>query len=637
MKLIFLFAMLLLQDAREALGPSLGKARGPHPLEAEMVKHPAALRADLRGVHPRIFVTEAELQVLKAKAHGSHQAEWQRALANLGAMQGDPPAAPAQVRREQNAVAINLAGAAFAFRIEGDKRYLAAARKYMEAALSYEVWGYTYSKPDVDLAAGHLLYGVGWAYDLLYQELSPAERTRIRSKLTRQARLMADHYRLRPGSLISYSQNHVSIPLAGLGVAAYALWDEEPEAARWAALVRAVYGRVMQTYSQDGYYYEGFEYWVFTTPWLMHYLDALRHSAGEDLFDQSGLRETHLYALHTLLPNGQDIFDYGDAFEGSETRSRHSEDAARTHPGGKLAANYNVLYRLAARFGSDEIQTVAERMKSLGHTNQEDFWTLLWLDAARKPRPLETLPAFHTFADNGVAYWRSSWKPDATAISFKCGPPEGHHAISLQPTIPDWRQETGHSHPDAGSLLLWSKGRYLLGDSGYAGVPRADQHNTILINGKGQAAEGSGHNAFEGYPQSRLDQIRLEAGKLTAQEFQLSCAAAGAYAEPLGIKGLERTVRLTGPGTLEVTDSIQAVTPVKASFLWHADRAEIFKGSVTITTAPAMPSRVEPNWLTAAGRPGAVDKGPRESRGVRMVFEPAASAASAATVTRIQF
>ena len=66
-------------------------------------------------------------------------------------------------------------------------QFLDAAKKYIDAGISYDTWGYTYNKPNVDLAAGHLLYGMGWAYDLLYNDLTPAERTRIREKLVKQA------------------------------------------------------------------------------------------------------------------------------------------------------------------------------------------------------------------------------------------------------------------------------------------------------------------------------------------------------------------------------------------------------------------------------------------------------------------
>src|SRR5205085_9868461 len=178
--------------------------------------------------------------------------------------------------------------------------------RYMDAAVSYDVWGYSYNKPNVDLAAGHLLYGLGFGYDLLYADLTPAQRARYRDKLIRQCRLMADYYALKPGRTFSYSQNHVFIPIAGFAVAAYALWDETPEAPQWAALARAIYDRVLATYSPDGYYYEGFEYYVFSTPWIIHYLDAQQHATGEDLWDQRGLRQLHLYAAHVELPGGND-------------------------------------------------------------------------------------------------------------------------------------------------------------------------------------------------------------------------------------------------------------------------------------------------------------------------------------------
>ena len=46
----------------------------------------------------------------------------------------------------------------------------------MDAAVTYDVWGYAASKPNIDLGAGHLLYGMGIGYDLLYHDLSDAER-----------------------------------------------------------------------------------------------------------------------------------------------------------------------------------------------------------------------------------------------------------------------------------------------------------------------------------------------------------------------------------------------------------------------------------------------------------------------------
>eukprot|EP01034_Spumella_vulgaris_P034562 gene34562-42632_t len=135
--------------------------------------------------------------------------------------------------------------------------------------------------------------------------------------------------------------------------------DEVPEAASWAALSRAIFTRVMSVASPDGYFYEGVEYWVFSMPWIIHALDAFAHAAGDDMYDLPALRKAHLYMAHSMTPNGHDIFDFGDAFEGPVTRSRVGHEPDRTHPDGKLHSNYNLLYRLAQRFGNAEAQGVA--------------------------------------------------------------------------------------------------------------------------------------------------------------------------------------------------------------------------------------------------------------------------------------
>ncbi|TWI61204.1 heparinase II/III-like protein [Pseudoduganella lurida] len=637
----------LAQDAREALGPKEGKpGRGPHPLQALMQQHPAALRTELRGVHPRVFTTAAGLAEMRQRATGSHRAAWQKALAGLVAMREEPAPAPAQKRRAQNTVGIGIVGAALAYRIEGDQRYLDAAKRYMEAAVSYPVWGYTFSKPDVDLAAGHLLYGLGTGYDLLFDVLTEEERKRYRDKLQRQGRLLAAHFAPRPGKTFSYSQNHCFIPIAGLAIAAYAVWDEVPEAAGWAAQARAIFGRVLDVASPDGYFYEGVEYWIFSMPWIIHALDAFAHAAGDDLYDHPALRNAHLYMAHSLTPNGQDIFDFGDAFEGPLTRSRHGDEAARTHPDGKLHSNYNLLYRLAARHRNRDAQGVADWMASLGHVCAEDFWTLAWYDTKLPATPIAALPPHHHFDDLGTVYWRSDWTDQATAFAFRAGPPEGHHAATLLDKLPDWHLSMGHSHPDAGSFILYGGGTYLTGPMGYAGVPRSNLSNTLLIDGQGQANEGHGHDAFDSYPYARLDTIRLTTVKLTASGAEIVADLAGAYRPELGVEKLERTFQFAGD-TWTTTDRLRARKPVVLTAQVHGDttiaqsdrRRYTVAGkpaTLAVDVAAAAKAIVEPGIVTAAGPPGNVDKGPRQERGtVLRISLPAAREATLVTTMKV--
>lgn len=640
----FLFAIGLLllsvlaQDARESLGPKdkTAKAKETHPLTGLMSERNSGLRTELRGKHPRVYVTGEELKQLRQRSRTTHRELWQRALQQVRALKVAPPPPPAEERRAQNEVGIGIAEAALVYKIEGDKKYLDAAKKYMEAATSYDVWGYAYNKPNVDLAAGHLLYGMGWGYDLLYNDLTETERTRYRDKLAKQARLLFDYYKPKPGRTYSYSQNHVFIPMAGLGVTAYALYDEVADAPEWAKLARAIYDRVLATYSPDGYYYEGFEYWIFSTPWLVHYLDAHAHATGEDLYDQPGFRLMHKYVAHSMMPGGKYVFDFGDVYEGSITRAGKGDEYQRANPGGQFHSNYNLLYRFAARFKNSEAQGVAEWMKGLNHYSAENYWSLLWYDDKLTATPIRQQPASHYFPDHEVVFYRTDWTPAATAFAFKCGPPEGHHAAKQLKEFADWHLSSGHAHPDAGSFIISAGGQTLTGDSGYAGVPMTAHHNTLLVDGKGQANEGKGHDAFNEFPYHQLDRVRIAKVKLAKNQVYIRGEADTTYQPKLGLTRFTRHFSFRPTTGFELKDELAANQASIFTTLLHADEKleAVGKNRFLIRTPSAsleetiieptdFTAQIEPNILTAPGKPGSVDKGDRQQRGERLAVSNA--------------
>ncbi len=640
----FLFAIGLLllsvlaQDARESLGPKdkTAKAKETHPLTGLMSERNSGLRTELRGKHPRVYVTGEELKQLRQRSRTTHRELWQRALQQVRALKVAPPPPPAEERRAQNEVGIGIAEAALVYKIEGDKKYLDAAKKYMEAATSYDVWGYAYNKPNVDLAAGHLLYGMGWGYDLLYNDLTETERTRYRDKLAKQARLLFDYYKPKPGRTYSYSQNHVFIPMAGLGVTAYALYDEVADAPEWAKLARAIYDRVLATYSPDGYYYEGFEYWIFSTPWLVHYLDAHAHATGEDLYDQPGFRLMHKYVAHSMMPGGKYVFDFGDVYEGSITRAGKGDEYQRANPGGQFHSNYNLLYRFAARFKNSEAQGVAEWMKGLNHYSAENYWSLLWYDDKLTATPIRQQPASHYFPDHEVVFYRTDWTPAATAFAFKCGPPEGHHAAKQLKEFADWHLSSGHAHPDAGSFIISAGGQTLTGDSGYAGVPMTAHHNTLLVDGKGQANEGKGHDAFNEFPYHQLDRVRIAEVKLAKNQVYIRGEADTTYQPKLGLTRFTRHFSFRPTTGFELKDELAANQASIFTTLLHADEKleAVGKNRFLIRTPSAsleatiieptdFTAQIEPNILTAPGKPGSVDKGDRQQRGERLAVSNA--------------
>ena len=616
----------------------LGLASDPVPPPfADLLSHPVHLKPELVGVHPRVFVTAAELETLRTRARTTHREDWQKVLASLPALKGDPPPPPGpQERRSQNNVAHAIAGVSLAWAVEKKPEMLAAAKKWTLAAAAYEPWGYTYNKPNVDLAAGHLLYAIGWAYDLLYSELTPDERVRIRTSLERHAALVHEYFTPGPKrTQFEFTQNHDFIPTAGLAVAALALLGESKDAEKWAAAAYAHHHRANQLLSPDGYYYEGIEYWIFSAPWLVHFADAWEHATGESVWELGPYRNWKLYVAHVLLPNGQDAFDFGDVWEGPVTRARRGEEISRLYPGGTLESNCNLLYRVAARLRDPETQAVADRCHTFGHTSLEEHWTLLWRDAALAPAPMSRVPLGHRFDDSGVVFFRTSWEKDALAFAFKAGPPEGHRAARLLAQVPEWRSSTGHSHPDAGSFIVWSGGHLVVGDTGYAGKPLAQHHNTIVIGEFGQGMEKE-HDAWEGMDRAALDRIRITQATLTPASARIVADFAAAYPPGAGVTTLRREFSFDAPGRFRVRDHVETSEPRLAAWYLHADRpftidgtsfsdrqGDILDGRAALPLGARV--RTGPTILTAPGQPGSIEQGRPDQRGFEIVMEPAAA------------
>ncbi len=607
------------------------KIKGEHPLINLMKTKTSTLKEELKGVHPRVFLTASEIEDLKDKTK-EHKELWATALSRVRAMTIEPAPAPAQARRVQNPVGLGIPEAALAYKITGEKKYLQAAKKYMEAALSYKIWGYAYNKPDVDLAAGHLLYGLGWGYDLLYHDLTPEERKKYKAKLIRQARLLYDFYKPQPGKTYAYSQNHTFIPMSGLAVTAYALADETPEAKKWAELPRAIFEGVLATYSSDGFYYEGIEYWIFSTPWLIHYMDAQLHATGEDLYQKiPGINLIHKYISHATLPGAEFHFDYGDTYTGNQTRFKKAEDYNRERINGHFQSSYNILYNIANKFNNKEAQGVANWLKQKGQVSAEEMWTFIWYNKNIIPTPIEEQETWHYFKDHDVVFWRSSWEDDATAFSFKCGPSEGHSVLEKQKQFPEWRLSSGHAHPDAASFIIWADGKYLTGDSGYEGLTMTQSHNTLLFDGKGQNHEGEGHDVFYGIPYERINKIKITDVTMNAKKVTILADATAAYEPEVGVKNFTRKFEFTAPDTFTITDNVETNNQQIITSYLHADTTinklsenmfEIEPNKTSLIAKILEPkmfdAKIDKNVLTAPGDPGSVDKGGLQERGKKL-------------------
>ena len=104
------------------------KLKGEHPLFELMKTKKSSLKPELKGVHPRVYLTQKDLDELKAKTKTQPEL-WKTAISRVRALTVEPPPAPAQERRVQNEVGIGIAEAAFVYKITGDKKYSGRGEK----------------------------------------------------------------------------------------------------------------------------------------------------------------------------------------------------------------------------------------------------------------------------------------------------------------------------------------------------------------------------------------------------------------------------------------------------------------------------------------------------------------------------
>lgn len=607
------------------------------PQFSELLARPVSFRSELKGVHPRLFFTAADLPKMRQAGEKNADNLWADVIADIKRLELRAPdprdedlyKSGLDQRKfgsvSQYELAFQIAQTAFAYKIENQEKYFEAAKKWTFAACEMPVWGYAYNKPNVDLPPAHLLYAVSFAYDVLYDKLTKEERETIKNKLIKQARLMFDYFRYKPGKKYTYSQNHTWIPLAGLGIAAYALIDETEEAKEWAQLVRAVFDRTMLTFAPDGYFYEGFHYFGFAFRWVIRYFDVHLTATGENLYlkIQDKFSRFKYYAMHSILPDRENVFDFADVGDGALNRNDISKRE-------KLFGESEILYRLASVYRDEEAQAIADFIgRETRLENREPMWAFINRDANLKAAPLSQIPLSVYFKDNDTVFWRSSWSKNATAFAFRCAPPEGHAAIELSAKIPDWRQNTGHAHPDASSFIIFANGKYLTGDTGYLGIKQTDDHNTILINNRGFAGEGV-YEMFKTISSAKLNRLRVAEVSGNSEVFYLRGEAASAYEDDLKVKKFDRHFLYVAPDYFIVWDELETEKPAEFTFLLNADReiklngneADLINQNALLRVVRILPekanSKVVPQMVQARGLPGSVDKGEMEQRGVQL-------------------
>lgn len=380
---------------------------------------------------------------------------------------GDPYDAVV-VGREHSRLAAAARDTALAYQFTGDSKY---ARHAAAILLAYAARYNSYPRHTTtgkDAVGGGKvmaqtldeavwLIPMAWAYDLVWDTLTPEERGRIEAGLLLPAAAVIRDHRMPVHNIQCWKNSAV-------GLVGFVTGNDELVRDGIDNPDRGFRRQIRDGITNDGLWYEGsLGYHAYTMEALWPLAEAARH-AGLDLYSER-YRSLLTAPLRLALPNG-DAPGFNDNAGGS-------------------VMSLGRLYELAyARWKTPEFGAVA------GAQPRNSREALLY-GAEELPRSQPIVPEESTmFADAGFAILRARHaepaegpgRVDAVAVRF------GRHG-------------GGHGHPDKLGIVLFGAGQLLALDPGSIayGVPLHREwyrttvaHNTVVVDGQSQApADGA--------------------------------------------------------------------------------------------------------------------------------------------------
>ena len=574
---VFLFACLISGDSYG--DDSLDKYRlNPVPQSLENV----------RTVHPRIFITQSRIAELRQQIATTHRAVWEETKRQADrAVKSGPPEYVGNgdgvgrwgfEQLWQRNVGNYLSTLAMVWVVTEDRKYLDSIREWALASCGYKTWGGLGWADGIDLAASHQLLGLGLVYDWCYHALDDETKRVIRETLVRRTSRMVSTittddvwwHRADIKDRVwykwqnAYLQNHLWVNMCGVAVAGFALYGEEEASEAWIGLALDKFSHTMKVLGDDGASHEGVQYWDYGVENLLKFMYLSRDLLEIDMFGNEWFLNTAKYRMHLSLPvNGWtrygNVIDIGDCSRGS------------------WYSDYN-LRALAHEYSDAHAQWFAGKIDKAKDDSPRLRWlNLIWYDPAVPEKAPDDLPTFHHFTDTGIISARSGWTGDESLLVYKCGPYIGHKALRELPYDPS---SAHHVHPDANHFVLFGEGEFLIRDDGYH-VKWTDQHNTLLVDGKGQLGEGG--LWFDGSVlHDQADQPRIVKAVSTPGLDHICGDASAAYPGKLGVERFTRHILFVKPDILIVADDIGVDRIRDLELRFHPEQQTVTNSSGTL-------------------------------------------------------
>jgi oligo-alginate lyase len=437
------------------------------------------LHAQAQKAHPYLFYTAERMKQVKERIKTDTMLAhvWEDMKARADKMVSDAKGG-------------NIELLTLVYTMTGDKQYAEKAKTGLLQLLGRPAWdGMDDRTPrwNSGLGTARGCFTSAVVFDGIYNYLSKEERKKIAKDIVRLGiepalnDWLSDNKRIH--SLNSMGHNWWSAVVFEAGIASLAIMNEVPEAKGWADDVLQASkewfgfaGSVLENkpgnFDPDGGFYESVSYANFGVSEYLFFRLAWTNALGAIKMPYDGLLEKTVdWFINACYPTSEGhllSLNFGDS----------NPFASGDRPA-KLM--------IALGMGKERYWWYLQQTKNNQFREDLNVHTplgFLYHPIQKTPSAVPDLPLSAIYKDMGWGMLRSSWNKDATLLGVKSGF--------------TWN----HAHADAGSFILYHKGRNLLIDGGNVGygMPeysryfvRSEAHNVLLFNGKAQDPQDQYH------------------------------------------------------------------------------------------------------------------------------------------------
>lgn len=419
-------------------------------------------KSSLKNEHPRLILTKANIEAYKIQSTSSKKDLFEHVLKLAEDFCQRPIPEFKDANNIYREIGDGLPSLALAYQLTSNQKFVTCAEKWILAILDTESW-----HGSQNLGRSSWTMGLTFLYDWLYDELDATLKKELSERLVKEAEIIIDD-----ASYTRALSNHLLIETSAIGVVGLVLEKDHPLKQKFISQADEWAQYIINHAPTDGSWGEGIQYWQYGTGYFLRFLEAAQTADYKNYFNEyNWLKLTGYFPIYFSVP-------------GKLTRVINFSDCGTDR---YLPAF--LLYLPASKYKNEYFQDYGKKIQS------DSFHKFSWLDflfydETMAAKDFTSLPHFKHFDDHGFVTMRSGWKGGETVVGFRCGPAPGHRNQKNPDRLKHKGFGPGHQQPDINNFCIYAQNEWLIIDPGYTHKKETRNHNTILVNGYGQAGAG---------------------------------------------------------------------------------------------------------------------------------------------------